>query len=117
LSVIDRISISIHFLSFDLDVKLLSQSTSSPPIDALVFSGGIGENSSLIRSRIVNAISRVSGTVLDEDRNVNLPDGVVSKISKDQDSGLEVLVAKTDEERFCAESARSWARWKEDGQR
>lgn len=63
-------------------------------IDALVFTGGIGENSSLVRKRSCDALSAL-GIVLDENKNRNAS-GDLFEIQKK--GKTKVLVVKTDEE-------------------
>ena len=68
-------------------------------IDALVFSGGIGEHDALTRAEVVNG-SRWIGVVLDPDRNSR---GEL-RISGD-DSAVSVWAVPTDEERLIARHA------------
>jgi acetate kinase len=65
-------------------------------IDALVFSGGIGEHDAMTRAEVVNG-SRWIGAVLDPDRNSR---GDL-QISAD-DSAVSVWAVPTDEERLIA---------------
>ena len=65
-------------------------------IDALAFSGGIGEHDALTRAQVVDG-SRWIGAVLDPDRNAR-GDG---RISAD-DSAVSVWAIPTDEERLIA---------------
>lgn len=69
-------------------------------LDTLVFSGGIGENSALIRGRIGAGLEFL-GVHLDEARNA----ANAALISAD-DSRVSVRVIRTDEERMIARSAR-----------
>ena len=65
-------------------------------IDALVFSGGIGEHDAMTRAEVVNG-SRWIGAVLDPDRNSRSD----LRISVD-DSAVSVWAVPTDEERLIA---------------
>lgn len=72
-------------------------------IDAVVFTGGIGENSTTMRSRILQRLEFL-GLRLDEDRNRDVSLNAVdntSVISQDN-SRVRVLVVKTDEEYMIA---------------
>ena len=69
-------------------------------LDTLVFSGGIGENSALIRARICDGLEFL-GLQLDDQRN----DANASVISTDA-SRVSVRVIKTDEELQMARSVR-----------
>ena len=69
-------------------------------LDTLVFAGGIGENSPLIRTRICNGLSFL-GIELNESRNTK-SEGVVSTDT----SRVSVRVIRTDEELMIARLAR-----------
>ncbi len=63
-------------------------------VDAIVFTGGIGENSPLVRSKTCEGLEESIGAILDEERN---RDGNFVEIAK-KDSKIEILVVKTNEE-------------------
>ena len=65
-------------------------------LDALVFSGGIGEHDTLTRAEVVDG-SRWLGAVLDPERN-RVGDGLISA----DESSVAVWVISTDEERLIA---------------
>ncbi len=67
-------------------------------LDTLVFSGGIGENASVVRARICRGLEFL-GVTIDEERN-RANDPVVSL----QGGGVTVRVIRTDEEIEIAES-------------
>jgi acetate kinase len=64
--------------------------------DAIVFSGGIGENSSLVRSGVCRNMSW-AGIELDETMNTSIPRGSEAKISTDN-SQTQIWVLPTNEE-------------------
>ncbi len=64
--------------------------------DVIVFSGGIGENSSLIRSGVCRNMSW-AGIELDEAKNTSIPRGSEAKISTDN-SQTQIWVLPTNEE-------------------
>lgn len=68
--------------------------------DAIVFTGGIGENSSVIRERIGLGLAHI-GLVLDTERNRGLGPGATSVISADG-SRVAAWVIPTDEELLIA---------------
>jgi acetate kinase len=70
-------------------------------IDTLVFAGGIGENSPVVRARICDGLGFL-GIVLDPERNANNA-GVVSADA----STVRVRVIHTDEEAVIASATRS----------
>ena len=70
-------------------------------VDAIVFTGGIGENSSEIRRRVLNCFTSL-GARLDSQRNENPSnDGVISI----DNSPIKVYAVKTDEEKQIAREA------------
>jgi len=68
-------------------------------LDAVVFSGGIGENSATVRSRVCSSLGHM-GIILDEKRNAAVS-GDVAEIQADG-APVKLLVVKTDEEREIA---------------
>jgi acetate kinase len=68
-------------------------------VDAIVFTGGIGENSVFVRSRVCSGLGHM-GIILDEDRN-GVISGDVAEIQADG-GAVKVLVVRTDEEREIA---------------
>jgi acetate kinase len=68
--------------------------------DALVFTGGIGENSPIVRRRICANLQSI-GLELDESRNEAMHDGAEGEISNDR-SRLKAYVLPTDEELLIA---------------
>ena len=70
-------------------------------IDAIVFTGGIGENSAEVRA-LTTAHLKIIGVVLDADRN-SAASGTISA----DESRIACLVIPTDDERMIArETAR-----------
>jgi acetate kinase len=70
-------------------------------LDALIFTGGIGENESATRAEIAEGC-RWLGLELDEERNAH----GVGRISADT-SRIGVLIVPTDEERMIARQTRA----------
>lgn len=73
-------------------------------VDAVVFSGGIGEHSAAVRARILSHMSVLS-PVIDPARNAQHGRHSRGRITCD-DSPLTVLVIPTDEERLIARETR-----------
>ncbi|NLW87442.1 MAG: acetate kinase [Planctomycetes bacterium] len=71
-----------------------------PSVDALVLTGGIGENSLPVRHRICLGLERL-GAKIDPARNESLPSGTPGPITTD-DSALPVWVVPTNEELMIA---------------
>jgi acetate kinase len=68
-------------------------------VDALVFTGGIGENSVPVRSKVCSGLDHM-GIIVDEKKNV-VVSGDIAEIQADG-AALKLLVIKTDEEREIA---------------
>jgi len=68
--------------------------------DAVVFTGGIGENSPVVRERICRGLDRL-GLQLDPERNARLAGGQMGEISR-EGSALRALVIPTNEELLIA---------------
>jgi acetate kinase len=68
--------------------------------DAIIFTGGIGENSAIIRERICSGLECL-GLVLDRDRNNRIPSGEGGEITIGQ-SRLKAFVIPTNEELMIA---------------
>jgi acetate kinase len=73
-------------------------------LDALVFTGGIGENASAIRQRACEGLKHI-GIVADPGKN-NAATGSISEIQKDGEL-VKVLVVRTNEEREIAQQTIS----------
>ncbi len=87
---IDRI---LHYVG-SYHLKLDAQ------VDALVFSGGIGERSAQLRTVLGKKVACLGYTELDEAKNKTAGEvqEVVCEISKKSHSGGKILVVKTDEQ-------------------
>lgn len=79
-------------------------------IDALVFTGGIGENASFIRRQCCDGLG-ILGIHLDEERNGNPGDGI-AEIQRSGDA-VKILVIRTDEEREIAQQTLETIRTRE----
>ena len=72
--------------------------------DALVFTGGVGENSEVFRSQVLSWLAPL-GLHIAEDRNAASAEGIRA-VSTDS-SSFPVLVVPSDEERAIAEATAS----------
>jgi len=78
-----------------------------PSLDAIVFTGGIGENSSLIRSTTIGYFKHF-GIALDEQKNLDARFGQGGEIST-SDSSTAVFVVPTNEEWVIAAEAATFS--------
>lgn len=79
-------------------------------VDALVFAGGIGEKSSLLRKRVVEQC-KCLGFAIDEAQNDKGPETeeqTVTDISKDKAKTPRVLICQTDEQYEMAFHCINW---------
>lgn len=72
-------------------------------IDAIIFTGGIGENSSLVRSSVCKNMDHL-GISIDEEVNEKRVDGIVQLNKKDM--ALKILKVPTDEELEIAKQTK-----------
>jgi acetate kinase len=98
-----RAGIAIDVFCYRLAKAILGLCAALPALDAIVFTGGIGENSAAVRERTVNHLA-VLGAALDEGRNVAHGRSSHAVVSRD-DSRVVVLVVPTNEELVIAREA------------
>jgi acetate kinase len=98
-----RAGIAIDVFCYRLAKALLGLCAALPALDAIVFTGGIGENSAAVRERTVSHLS-VLGATLDEGRNAAHGRASHAVVSRD-DSPVVVLVVPTNEELVIAREA------------
>lgn len=99
----ERASIAIDLFSYRLARAILGLTAALDRLDALVFTGGIGENSIPIRARTISFLSALRAAV-DPDLNATHGRAGHGRISNES-SGLLCLVVPTSEERAIAEHA------------
>ncbi|APU31702.1 acetate kinase [Ectopseudomonas chengduensis] len=92
-------TLAIEVFCYRLAKSLAAMSCALRRLDGLIFTGGIGENSALIRSKTVNHLSLL-GLQLDAQANVRCVRGVAGAIHAD--GHPRVLVVPTNEERQIA---------------
>ena len=92
-------SLAIEVFCYRLAKSLAAMSCALPRLDGLVFTGGIGENSPLIRSKTVDHL-RLLGLHLDQPANARCVRGAAGAIQAD--GSPRVLVVPTNEERQIA---------------
>ncbi len=94
--------LAIEVFCYRLARSLAGLAVALPHLDGLVFTGGIGENSPLIRALTLNHLG-ILGLSLDPDANSSLPRGLAGKIHAP--GSPQILVIPTDEERQIAEES------------
>ena len=69
-------------------------------VDAIIFTGGIGENDDMVRAEVMKDMEYL-GIDFDFDKNVSIPRGTTECLTK-QDSRVKVYRIPTDEEFIIA---------------
>lgn len=95
----ERAALAIEIFCYRLAKALAALSCALPKLDGLLFTGGIGENASLIRRKTLDHM-RVFNFKLDDEANQNCICGEEGKISAD--GHPLVMVVPTNEERQIA---------------
>ncbi|MFW5690553.1 MAG: acetate kinase [Planctomycetota bacterium] len=99
-----RAALAVEMFVYRLVKYIGSYSTILPSLDAIVYTGGIGENSKPVRARSVSMLSSL-GVVLDEQKNEVTIRGKEGPITT-PDSKLPVLIVPTNEELMIARDTR-----------
>lgn len=95
---------AIEVFCYRLAKEIAGQAVALPRIDALVFTGGIGENSAAVRARTLSHLA-VLGFVIDAERNAAHGKGHRGQITGDV--GTRALVVATNEELLIALDAET----------
>ncbi|KPJ74493.1 MAG: acetate kinase, partial [Planctomycetes bacterium DG_20] len=103
----DRAHLAIEVFCYRLKKYVGAYTVVLGRVDALVFTGGIGENSADIRSRTCAGLERL-GYVLDAGRNA--ADSRAPRDVAAADSPIRILVIPTDEEALIARDTARMAR-------
>jgi acetate kinase len=99
-----RADLAVEVFVYRLLKYIGAYSVLLPDLDAVVLTGGIGENSSPVRGRLVSQLGRL-GASLDEQRNAETIRGKAGPITTD-DSTVPVLIVPTNEELMIARDTR-----------
>ncbi|MFV0576581.1 MAG: acetate/propionate family kinase [Vibrio sp.] len=102
-----RATLALNVMAHRLARHLAAHMASLDKVDALVFTGGIGENSALVRELTVKKLN-VFGFKLDNNLNLEMRGGNQGKISTEDSIGIYVMA--TNEEKVIANDAAEIAR-------
>lgn len=95
----ERAKMAIEVFVFRLAKYIAAMSVSLPRVDALIFTGGIGENSVLLRKMVIERLA-ILGYYLDEDANSQTTRGKAGTITTQQSK--KAIVINTNEELMIA---------------
>ena len=96
----DRAKLAIDMFCYRIKKYIGAYAAVLGSVDAIVFTGGIGENASLIRERSCEGLEQL-GIAIDAAKN-EAAMGNIAEIQKD-DAPVRVLAVRTDEEREIAQ--------------
>ena len=99
--------LAIEIFCYRLAKYIASYLIATPSLDAIVFTGGIGENSSLIRETTMSYFAHL-GVTLDEQKNLDARFGKGGEITSSS-SSKTVFVVPTNEEWVIAAEAATFA--------
>jgi acetate kinase len=102
----ERAALAIDIFCYRLAKGLLGLTAALTRLDAIVFTGGIGENSSQVREKTTTHL-RLLGTTLDPTRNATHGKTTNHHISP-EDAPLPLLVIPTDEEQMIAQATATF---------
>ena len=96
----ERARLAIHTFVHRIARHIAGHAASLHRLDGVVFTGGIGENSVLIRALVVDHL-KVFGIILDESKNA-LPGSVGERVISTESSRAACAVIPTNEEKMIA---------------
>lgn len=96
----ERAKLAIEVFCYRLAKSVCSLTAALDSLDALVFTGGIGENSAVVRAKTASFL-KIIGVVIDEEKNTTHGRADSGRISS-ATSRVTCLVIPTDEERMIA---------------
>ncbi len=99
-----RAELAINAFVHRIAKTIGGHATSLPHFDGLIFTGGIGENSALIRRLVIQHL-RVFGFELNEEKNMR-PNSDGERVISTQNSAVLCAVIPTNEEKMIALDAR-----------
>ncbi len=100
----ERCQLAIEMLAHSIKKNIASYLPLLPRIDAIVFTGGIGENRNDTREMVMDGFEHL-GIVIDKKKNANFKRGEVNLISSSK-SNVKIYVVPTDEELLMARDTK-----------
>jgi len=97
-----RAALALEIFAYRIRKYIGAYAAILPPLDAVVFTGGIGENAAPLRSQILSGLEANLGIKLDARLNAGAVGGKAEADIAAADSRARVLVVPTDEERAIA---------------
>lgn len=101
----ERCKLALDMLAYSIKKNIAAYLPVVNKLDAIVFTGGIGENSADTRAEVMSGFEQL-GIVLDKKKNVNFKRGQVNLISSSK-SNIKIFVVPTDEELLMARDTKN----------
>ena len=104
----EKATLALKIYSYRIKKYLGAYLTLLPKLDTLIFTAGIGENSTLVRSMILKDLHHL-GIHLDQEKNENVKRGIIQEIQADdkEQKITKILVVPTDEEKEIASQTKA----------
>lgn len=100
-----RAELVYEILSYQIKKYIGSYAVAMGGVDAIVFTGGVGENDAVLRERVLTGLEFM-GIELDKDKNLNMPRGSVEEMQA-KTSKVKIYRIPTDEELVIARDTKT----------
>ena len=100
-----RAELVYEILSYQIKKYIGSYAVAMGGVDAIVFTGGVGENDAVLRERCLQDL-KFMGIELDTNKNLNIPRGTVEELQSTT-SKVKIFRIPTDEELVIARDAKN----------
>ena len=101
----ERAGLVYKMLSYQIKKFIGAYTAAMNGVDAIVFTGGIGENDALLRGMVCEGLDYL-GIKMDVDKNTNFKRGVVSDITA-EGGKVKIFILPTDEELMIARDTKN----------
>ncbi|MBG07442.1 MAG: acetate kinase [Halobacteriovoraceae bacterium] len=104
----EKATLALKIYSYRIKKYLGAYLTLLPNLDTLIFTAGIGENSTLVREMILKDLNHL-GIHLDQEKNKHVKRGTIQEIQADdkEQKLTKILVVPTDEEKEIASQTKA----------
>lgn len=99
-----RAKLVVEMLAYQIKKFIGSYMAVMGGVDAIVFTGGIGENDANLREKVVDGLE-FAGIVMDKHKNLSIPRGTVEEIETPE-SKVKIFRLPTDEELLIARDTK-----------
>lgn len=99
-----RAMLVVEMLAYQIKKFIGSYMAVMGGVDAIVFTGGVGENDSVLREKVISGLE-YAGIVMDKEKNASIPRGTVEEIEAPE-SKVKIFRLPTDEELLIARDTK-----------